>query len=262
MTKVSLAKVEQKAPELVSLVKKSKVSLSKKGLNDHTARVALMLDISGSMMPLFQSGQVNELVKRALPLALQFDDDGQIDVFCFDELAYVVGEYGIEDYKQCVPDITNSYNIEGGTEYAPALRLLEQHYAGTELPVYVIFVTDGDTAHKERATRAIQEMSKLPLFIQFVGLGKDIFPNLKDEEVAPRKGFLSKLFGGASTTRLRNTGFDYLEKIDNIDGRVVDNANFFALKHPTSVDDDRLYALLMNEYPEWLKAARHKKILK
>ena len=47
-----------------------------------------------------------------------------------------------------------------------------------------------------------------------------------------------------------------------MDGREVDNVNFFAIKHPTSVSDERLYELLMNEYPQWLKAARAKGILR
>ena len=45
--------------------------------------------------PDFDSGKVDELVKRALPLGLQFDDDGQIDVFAFGSKAFDAGEYGL-----------------------------------------------------------------------------------------------------------------------------------------------------------------------
>ncbi len=44
-------------PQMINLVKKAGISLEKKGLSEHRARVALCLDISGSMYRLYQDGQ-------------------------------------------------------------------------------------------------------------------------------------------------------------------------------------------------------------
>lgn len=77
---ISLQKLEQQAPEMVDLFKKTSICLDKVNLRDHRAQVALVLDISGSMSGLYQSGKVQELVKKVLALGLQFDLDGSIDV--------------------------------------------------------------------------------------------------------------------------------------------------------------------------------------
>lgn len=259
MAKLDLDKIEREAPELLALAKTSKLNLDKHELSDHTARVALMLDISGSMDHLFRNNQVDELVKRALPLALQFDDDGQIDVFCFDTRAYEVGEYGLSNYKQCVSDIKEAHGIDGGTSYEAALKLIHKKYEGTQLPVYVMFVTDGDTNDKSDVTRMMKKISKEPYFIQFIGLGATVFPDRQKGQI--KRGFFSRLFGLFGDDESEN-GFDYLMSLDDMEGRQVDNANFFAIKRPTAVSDDRLYELLMNEYPQWLNAARAANILR
>lgn len=259
--KLTLDKIEKQAPELLSLVKSSQLSLEKNNLNEHVARVALMIDTSGSMYGMFKSGQVNELVKRALPLALQFDDDGQIDVFCFNNDAHSIGEYGIDNYKNCVSDIENGPGVGGGTVYHRALEVVEKFYEGTDLPVYLMFVTDGDTFEKEEATKTIKRLSGKPIFIQFIGLGEDYFPDQPEPHAKPKKGLLGRLFGSVSEGSRMSSGFKFLVDIDDMGGRVVDNANFFAIKKPTSIDDARLYELLLNEYPQWLKDMKARDIL-
>ncbi|MED4224790.1 TerD family protein [Neobacillus cucumis] len=51
-------KMEKHAPKLLDLSKKAKISLEKVGLQNHTAKVALCLDISGSMSSLYRSGKI------------------------------------------------------------------------------------------------------------------------------------------------------------------------------------------------------------
>jgi hypothetical protein len=43
--------------------------------------------------------------------------------------------------------------------------------------------------------------------------------------------------------------------------RLVDNANFFHLDRIEEVTDEQLYDQLLNEFPQWLKAAKAKRIL-
>lgn len=275
---INLDKIEKVAPELVNLVKSSTLNLDKQNLTGHVAKVALVLDISMSMSHMYRNGMVHELVKRAIPLALGFDDDGQIDVFAFGVKSHEVGEYGLENYTQCVPDIQRKHPLEGGTDYSMPLDMLEAFYEDTEHPVYVMFVTDGETSNKSRVTEKIIELSKKPYFIQFIGLGETIFPESGSDgasdaqPVAQKKGLLSRLFGSSSststpapartrTTRRMGSGFEFLSTLDEMDGRFIDNANFFAMKEPTTLPDDKLYELMLNEYPQWLKEARAKGII-
>ena len=55
--------------------------------------------------------------------------------------------------------------------------------------------------------------------------------------------------------------FKFLEKLDDLDGRHVDNADFFAVSDPATVSDDLLFEHLMGEYPGWLRQAPGKGLL-
>ncbi|SIA57172.1 Uncharacterised protein [Mycobacteroides abscessus subsp. abscessus] len=50
--------------------------------------------------------------------------------------------------------------------------------------------------------------------------------------------------------------FTFLEELDNMDGRYLDNADFFSVEDPKAIAEEELYDLLMQEYPEWVKKAR------
>ena len=52
--------------------------------------------------------------------------------------------------------------------------------------------------------------------------------------------------------------FSYLERLDDLTGRYVDNADFFSVSSLTQYNDDELYSKLINEYPNWLKQASQK----
>jgi len=62
-----------------------------------------------------------------------------------------------------------------------------------------------------------------------------------------KKGFLK---------RLMQSDFAFLENLDNLPGRFIDNANFFAVTDPANVPDAQLFDLMMTEYPGWLQLAR------
>lgn len=279
--------VEQQAPELAPLVKAVKLSLKKHKLEDHTARVVLVLDISLSMNHLYKTGKVQQLVAQSMALGLQFDDDGEIDVFAFGTHCHYVAEYGLTTYKECVNDILSRHPLENSTDYEKPLRALIEKYRDSELPVYVQFVTDGETQSPERAERVLREMSSLGIFVQFMALGVDWRPEPADDQPSPepvaapqpapaKKGLLARLFGGADpqpagsgapapkrqARKAPNDGFKFLASLDELEGRKVDNAGFFGVADPARVESDEMYRLLMSEYPQWLKDARAVGILK
>ena len=111
---------------MVNLVKKAGISLEKKGLSEHRARVALCLDISGSMNRLYQSGKVQELCERVLGMAVQFDDDGACDVFTFGTGGYDEGPLDLQNYQGWIDQLLQRRRLEGGTNYNHAMQAVRR----------------------------------------------------------------------------------------------------------------------------------------
>ena len=226
--KVSLEKKLEKAPKLVSLAKPLGVELKKKNLETLVARVGLVMDISGSMTARFKNGTVQEIINKTLPLAVQFDDDGELDCWYYGTTARRMDSVNLENYTKAVPKEWKQLMLElGGCNNEPVvLRMVLDTYRDTQLPVYVLFITDGGVSKKSEIQKIITEASKLPIFWQFVGVG--------------------------------GSGYGILEKLDSMKGRYVDNAGFFALDDFKKVSNEELYARLLEEFPKWLKAIRDK----
>jgi len=92
--------------------------------------------------------------------------------------------------------------------------------------VYVIFITDGDNADHSATEKLIREYSSKGMFIQFVGIG--------------------------------SAGFNFLQKLDDMQGRTLDNVDFFSVRDIDSMDSKELYSKLLVEFPEWVNAAKSK----
>jgi len=252
--------VGSRAPALLSLTKKAAVSLEKKGLGEHTARVALCLDISGSMGALYRAGTIQQLCERILALGLRFDDDGQVDVFLFGVSGHAAGSLGIDNHGGYTDRVMRTHGLEPGTSYGKAMRLIREHYFGSSaprsaplqaaLPVYVMFVTDGATSDEQVTRDQVRSSSYEPLFWQFMAIGE----SSRSIDRPAKSSVGGGLFGrrGAASGR----EFAFLEELDDMDGRLIDNADFFAVADPAAIPDDQLFDLLMTEYPQWLGQAR------
>ena len=251
-------KLEKQAPQLVSLVKKAQVSLGKVGLSEHVAKVALCLDISASMSSLYRSGKIQKFAEKVLALGTRFDDDGAIDIFLFGANAHEAGEMSVDNFSDFIAQIQRRYPLEGGTDYAKAMAMIRAHYFGNsgarsaplaqKIPVYVMFLTDGQTSDANATRQQVQWSSYEPLFWQFMGIGKS------------RKDVKSG--GGGFWARAFASDFTFLEELDTMAGRYIDNANFFSVSDPDVVPDEELYDLLMAEYPEWVRQAPTKNLLR
>ena len=219
------------------------------GLNHQKAQVVLALDFSGSMSSMYSSGKVQQLVERLLPIGMAFDDNQEIDFYLFhdsfEKLPENIKPNNIAGYIQ--KKVLGKYDM-GGTSYAPIIKEIVDEFSSSrtkssflgigggkeyttmDMPVYVIFITDVDNFDKKEAEEAIKEASKTGIFFQFVGIG--------------------------------GTKFPFLEKLDTMSGRNIDNANFFAVEDVTKMSDDDLYKLLLTEFPTYVHEARSKKLIK
>lgn len=253
-------KLEKQAPQLLNLVKKAKISLEKVGLENHDAKVALCLDISGSMSSLYKKGKIQQFTERILALATRFDDDGTIDIFLFGQHAHHVGELSIDNFNGFINRMNSNYPLEGGTYYSKAMKLIREHYfkqASSHktpfpqtLPVYVMFITDGATSDEAKTRTQLKDSSYEPIFWQFMAIGA----SKKDRKKRKELGFLQSL---------GRTSFTFLEELDEMEDRFIDNANFFSVEDPELIPDDELYDLLLEEYPSWVKKAiQHKLLIK
>lgn len=229
--KPSLEKVMlDKAPKLVNLAKKATVSLEKRQLQQLTAKVALVLDATGSMNRQYKQGRVQEVVNRLLPLAVSFDDDQALDCWAFGEHCSYLGEVGLNNYTDFIDTVQGGWrkwelgartNNEAGV-----MKAVTDFYKkdGLDVPVYVLFISDGGVRDTRGITDIMIRAAKLPIFWQFVGLG--------------------------------GRSYGILKKLDDMTGRLLDNCSFFELDDLDDVSEEALYENMLEEFPSWLKEAR------
>lgn len=254
---ISLDKVESTAPGLVSLAKTAKVGLEKRNLYGSRAKVAVVMDYSGSMSREYREGRVQRLTERILALATQLDDDGAIDFFVFDTTAAYLGEVPLTSYQGAVDRLTQGRRM-GTTDYAGAFRAVRDHFGfappkvvggekkglfgrrkkvegavdvalpdgmrPADEPVFAIFLTDGAPNSKPQAVQALIEVSTAPIFWKFLSIGAE--------------------------------SFDFLQKLDDLEQRVIDNADYKPIGSIDSLTDDQLIDALLDEYADYVAEAR------
>lgn len=232
-----LDKIEKQAPHLIDLTKKSLISLEKNQLLDVKARVALVLDYSGSMDHQYKNGDVQKVLDRIMPLALNFDDDGSFECWAFAEKSVRLSDVNLQNLNRYVDTEAGGFKKwKAGARYNNEPAVLEsvvQYFTQkntSQLPVYVVFISDGGVSETRKIKQILKDASVQPIFWQFIGIGG------------------------------RNYGV--LEQLDTMDGRVVDNCNFFAMQNINSLPEAELYDLLLKEFPLWLKEAKTKNILR
>lgn len=216
-------------------LKKSKESLDRKvislkkdkgiDLNGHRARVFVVMDRSGSMHRLFYSGAVQETLTRLLPLALKFDDNGELEVYVFNTRCEKMPSMDINNYENYVEEqiLRRGKGPDGGTSYAPVVEMTTDDYNdGSPYPAFGIFITDGENNDTKATDNAIRRSAEYKIFYQFVGIGHETFR--------------------------------YLQKLDDLTGRPVDNTAFVKVSDFGMLSDDQLYDKLLEQYPDWLRA--------
>ncbi|SME50572.1 von Willebrand factor type A domain protein [Bacillus cereus] len=248
----------------ITLEKKTeiaKIVLEKVNLTGVVAQVVFVLDGSTSMTHLYNNNTVQDVTESILAVALNIDDNNSIDVYGFGKNHRNIGDVSRENYRNYIHDVfLRKFDLEPYTAYAGVMneivneygtktttKTIEQSKSGflskllgkTEVvkvdkeqgpvkhPTFVVFITDGDNFDKPEAERIIRESSDQPIFWQFVGIGQE-------------------------------GNFSFLEKLDNMSGRVIDNANFvrFTKEEINSMSQEKLYEKLMNEFPLWIKEAK------
>lgn len=249
-----------------------------KGISEKSMQFVLVLDFSGSMEVLYRGGTVQDLVEKVLPVGMALDANQTIDVYIFDNGVTKVAECTMSNVNDFVnKKIWGKYTM-GGTNYSPVFNRIVKDYGGDlhdhnslvekksnwssliagginkisnkiasrdivantatgtdvkqfEHPVYVLMLTDGDceSGDKEKARKALINASYSGIFWEFIGIG--------------------------------HQSFSFLQELDTMDGRLIDNANFQKAEDIANMSDDKLYEVLMTEYPGWLPQAKQMKLI-
>lgn len=236
---------------VIDLSKKAKISLEKKEIVDITAQIVLILDKSISMQNFYNKGTVQQTVERLLGLGMNMDDNKSIEVFAFDMDAVELDEVTEGNHAGYVERMLQQHSLGGGTNYATPMQMVLDKFVPkpqtkttgffrkktvevgeapvASIPTFVFFVTDGDNFDKAKTEALIREASNQAVFWQFVGIGRE--------------------------------KFEFLQRMDDMEGRFLDNVDFFHIEDPSAVSDEDLYDKLLTEFPQWVKDARTKGIL-
>ncbi len=188
--------------EVTKEAQKVKNFLISKMVRNVKAEVIGLVDKSGSMQGLYKCGAVQEAIQRVLPVGLNFDDNGNVDVFTFaDGEGSVFEAAGLdtnnfEGYVQ--REILNKNGHWGGTDYAPAITavlkskgfakksgggffgggsLSLQENSTSGYPALIYFFTDGandDESATEKLLEAMQ-YARVNAYVLFVGIGDNPF---------------------------------------------------------------------------------------
>jgi hypothetical protein len=219
--------LDELQPVVVEILKKTQAPAK--------SQVVAVFDISGSMdgwgNTFYSSGLMHALATRVLALGLQLDDDGQIPVYTLGSGSRKLPNLTKANMATYIKEHVEPL-VGEGTQYAPFIeKILKDANEGD--PMLVLVFTDGDNSDHAATRRAIKEASKLPIFFQWYGIYQS--------KSAP--------------------DFPFLEKMDDMGDRVVDNCGFSPLGLTLSTElsngDEVLYEDMLKEYKDFpAKAAQ------
>ena len=221
-----------KDPELNKRLTLRKDLIEKKAqrtsISANSARVVFVHDHSGSMRTMYNDGTVQTLLERIFPMAMYFDDNSELDFYWFDSVYRCLDPVTPDNLIGYVQKVILSRKDHFGTTcYAPVMQEITERFAVRErsdMPTFVVFITDGANSDKTAAKQVLTEASRFNIFWKFIGIGKE--------------------------------QFEFLERLDTLKNRFVDNANFVSVNDLAVLSDDELYTLLLEEYSDWLAACR------
>lgn len=225
---------------------------------ENAAEVVLCMDVSDQMVDYLDSGKLEVIAERILAFATHVDIDSHIDLFLFAERAFFIGSMNLKNFEGFVTEALDKFNLSGHADYTNVINLIRTTYLKQaevdgkkkirETPVYVYFLSNGETDNPDEIAEQIAEASYEPIFWQFMTMG-----TTKADLQKGLLGFLLRPF---------TDDYSFLELIDDMDDRFIDNADFFNVFDPEAISDEEFYKLMMAEFPHWLKEAQEKGIVK
>lgn len=176
-------------------------------------RIAIALDISGSMDTLYKNGTVQQVVEKLLAVALSISSNDQLDIWTFNDTPKRLSSVSKANFHDYIS--SNNISSGGGTNVSRVLVDIDKKYFGetTGDNVFGIVLTDGDIGELQSL---ISNSSSKPVFWQFVGLGNDFL------------------------------------KLNTL-SRSNSNISFFSLNDINAITDEELYTKLLSDFGIWYR---------
>ena len=220
--------------DMVKKFNKAGISLSKRGLDGIRAEAVLLLDHSLSMVGNYENGTVQKLVERALGFALQIDGDGNIPVIRFDSDTHSAVNVNLGNYANISQSSLYQRSRMGSTDLTRALGEVFKMAKKTDAPLFVIIITDGVPDSTTTASEMVRKLAAYPVFLKFLAI--------------PDRGYFP--------------GKAYLESLDDMTGRVIDNADSKFIEDPAGMADLAFADAMTDEMDTWIAAAQSAGILR
>ncbi len=191
------------------------------------ACVFILFDISSSTNTIVYNGTVQKILTILFPLAVRFDDNGEMEVIVFNDMTRRIESMTIANYQTYVKKqmLGKKYEPCGSTAYVPAIQEAIKMCKNNTDPSFGLFLTDGAANESQKE---LDEIFK--------------------KAAKSRKIFLATI--GFKTSYTRKEDFEYLRGLKNKFG----NTNFLEADDFDSLNSEDLFKKLLCGYPEWLQA--------
>jgi hypothetical protein len=239
---------------------KKKVDLvfQKRSISNVKVQVGLAVDVSIKMRGHYENGSVQRVVERILAMALRFDDNGEMDMFAFDDRAQKIQSVKESEFANYVDrSILLSPNVAkwGDSKLAPLLSLVrttwfnilppsphpmmarkilhnllksdeanEGGFSGSRAAHSILLIaSDGSGDDIDQADKIIRASfnDQVPLYFAFIGIGD------------PKESF-------------------FMERL----AEFYPNVGYVSATDMALATDDQLYeAIITQELADWLKSA-------
>lgn len=208
-------------------------------------RVGAAFDVSGSAKWLYVKGIMQATVDRLIPVAMKFDDNGEMDVWAFDDeftQLPTVGKMDYEDYIDRAIMRVNSLRKWNTTKYGGVWKAMIDFYfpgaapaapvassggifgglfgkkaapapvaaapatGANAMPAMILFITDGANSDRAYAEQILRAAQNQAVYFQMIGVGNpDEFDFIKQ-----------------MADDLPNVGFVHLSSLDITDEQLYD----------------------------------------
>ena len=217
------------------------------GLSGQKARVILGIDRSVSIQDLYDNGTMQAVVENAGAIALELDDDGQLEVLVFSDNVQAIAEPLTKDNYVGYVNRNVSDIDYGGTSYAPLINAVIAKTGATQSKVitYMKAAKKGgffgfgskDTSKETRETVFIHPGGKtsIPTLLLMVTDGD----NDDSDKNSALQAFITSSKHPIAIACLLVNGkpkpdFKFLKGVDTMPGRFLDNVS------TAEVDADKL----------------------
>jgi vWA found in TerF C terminus len=198
-------------------------NLEKRGIKQApVVRVGAAFDVSGSAQWMFTDGTIQKTIDRLVPLAMKFDDNGELDCWAFSHDSYALPSLTKHDYEGYVKReiLDKSFPGKwGGTNYSPVMQAMIQRYFYTgavqstknflgglfgskkentpqpenQPPALGLFITDGANSDVRQAAETLRHAQTKDIYWQLIGVGNPsefgFLKQMADE--LPNVGFIN-----------------------------------------------------------------------